>query len=130
LSFLHYAVIGRAAKAPRSPAEVICRELGLDYDTAARAAGLSQGELDAVVVSGVFDQDFYLQAYPDITQAGVNPLLHYLRHGRFEGRKAAATFDPTAYLEANPEVANSGIEPFLHYAVIGRAAKAPRSQQK
>ena len=80
------------------------------------------------MLSGVFDQDFYLKTYPDIAQAGVNPLLHYLESGRFEKRKASATFDPAAYLGANPEVANSGIEPFLHYVLIGRAAGAPRSR--
>ena len=30
----------------------------------------------------------YLDANPDIGQAGVNPLVHYLRHGREEGRAA------------------------------------------
>ena len=66
---------------------------------------VSQREFAAVLKSAVFDQDFYLKTYPDIAQAGVNPLLHYLESGRFEKRKASATFDPTAYLEANPEVA-------------------------
>ena len=121
-------LIGRAAGAPRSQAELICRKLGLDYEATSRAAGLSQGDLEAILLSGAFDQDFYLKTYPDIAQAGVNPLLHYLESGQFEKRKASATFDPAAYLEANPEVANSGIEPFLHYVLIGRAAGAPRSR--
>lgn len=33
-----------------------------------------------------FDQDFYLNNYPDISAAGVNPYEHYLQHGRSEGR--------------------------------------------
>jgi GT2 family glycosyltransferase len=89
---------------------------------------VSRRDLEAVLASGVFDQDFYVKTYPDIADAGVNPLLHYLGNGRFEKRKASETFDPAAYLEANPEVANSGIEPFLHYVLIGRAAGAPRSR--
>jgi radical SAM protein with 4Fe4S-binding SPASM domain len=112
----------------RSQAETICPEHGLDYATAACAAGLSQDDFNAVLSSGVFDRDFYLKAYPDIAQAGVNPLLHYLEHGRFEQRKASGTFDPAAYLKANPDVAKSGIEPFLHYVRIGRSAQAPRSR--
>jgi hypothetical protein len=51
-----------AARASRSRAELICRELGLDYDTAARLTGLSQGDSDAVLVSGVFDRNFYVKA--------------------------------------------------------------------
>ena len=30
----------------------------------------------------------YLEANPDVEGAGVNPLVHYLRHGRAEGRRA------------------------------------------
>jgi hypothetical protein len=70
--FLHYALIGRAAGAPRSRAEVTCRKLGLDYEATTRAAGLSQGDLEAILLSGIFDQDYYLKTYPDIAQAGVN----------------------------------------------------------
>ncbi|TIC78511.1 glycosyltransferase [Crenobacter intestini] len=37
-----------------------------------------------------FDSDFYLSAYPDIAESGVDPVEHYLRHGRHEGRKPKA----------------------------------------
>ena len=33
-----------------------------------------------------FDANWYLQQYPDIAAAGVDPLQHYLKHGRFENR--------------------------------------------
>lgn len=33
-----------------------------------------------------FDGAWYLAAYPDVAEAGVNPLVHYLLHGRAEGR--------------------------------------------
>jgi radical SAM protein with 4Fe4S-binding SPASM domain len=125
--FLHYVLIGRASSAPRSPTEISCREFDLNYDTAAGAVGLSQDNFETIMQSNIFDREFYLQTYPDVAQAGMSPLLHYLRHGRFEKRKASVTFDPTAYLEANPDVVNSGLEPFLHYALIGRASRAPRS---
>ena len=36
--------------------------------------------------SASFDGEAYLAAYPDVRAAGVNPLAHYLRHGRLEGR--------------------------------------------
>nr|WP_298521736.1 glycosyltransferase [uncultured Halomonas sp.] len=42
------------------------------------AAGLSPGP--------TFDGVWYLEAYPDVTAAGLNPLVHYLRHGQAEGR--------------------------------------------
>lgn len=33
-----------------------------------------------------FDRVFYLKSYPDVAAAGVDPLEHYLQHGRVEGR--------------------------------------------
>ncbi|XQU07692.1 glycosyltransferase [Halomonas sp. LY9] len=34
----------------------------------------------------VFDEQWYLDAYPDVAVANVDPWQHYLLHGRFEGR--------------------------------------------
>ena len=33
-----------------------------------------------------FDTDFYLKKYKDIAKSGQNPLLHYIKHGKEEGR--------------------------------------------
>jgi capsular polysaccharide biosynthesis protein len=38
--------------------------------------------------SAAFDTARYLAANPDVAAAGINPLVHYLRHGRAEGRTA------------------------------------------
>ncbi len=35
-----------------------------------------------------FDTSKYLQAYPDVASANVNPLRHYINHGKGEGRVA------------------------------------------
>ncbi len=36
--------------------------------------------------SALFDVDWYLSNYPDVAVSGLNPLVHYLRWGRLEGR--------------------------------------------
>lgn len=36
---------------------------------------------------GLFDGKAYIRDYPDVAQAGMDPLLHYIMHGRHEGRK-------------------------------------------
>lgn len=36
--------------------------------------------------SGLFDREWYLYANRDVAEAGVDPLLHFLRHGAREGR--------------------------------------------
>ncbi len=40
-----------------------------------------------------FDSEYYLRSNPDVASAGVNPLLHYLRAGRREGRLPRAATD-------------------------------------
>ncbi len=37
-------------------------------------------------VPAYFDAEWYLQTYPDVSRSGMEPLRHYLRHGRAEGR--------------------------------------------
>ena len=48
-----------------------------------------------------FDRNFYLQAYPDVAESGVDPLQHYLNEGRKEGRLGRA---PQLNANANPQV--------------------------
>lgn len=33
-----------------------------------------------------FDRDWYLDAYPDVADAGIDPQEHFEKHGRKEGR--------------------------------------------
>jgi hypothetical protein len=35
---------------------------------------------------GIFDGDAYLRRYPDVAEAGFEPLFHYMQHGLQEGR--------------------------------------------
>jgi len=35
----------------------------------------------------LFDEDFYLENYPDVRASGMKALQHYLLYGRYEGRK-------------------------------------------
>ncbi|GAA6194438.1 glycosyltransferase [Phaeobacter sp. NW0010-22] len=37
-----------------------------------------------------FDPEWYLRNYPDVAATGINPLRHFLRHGRTEGRLPCA----------------------------------------
>ncbi|MEM5422991.1 glycosyltransferase [Paraburkholderia ferrariae] len=80
-----------------------------------------------------FDREFYLAQYPDIAHAGIDPLQHYLDHGRAEGRvpsrallgeprgesTSALGFDREFYLEQYPDVASAGVDPLQHYLDFG-----------
>lgn len=46
-----------------------------------------------------FSGEVYLKIYPDLAKAGIDPKVHYLRHGRGEGRQfKIPTFDPNSYV--------------------------------
>ncbi len=72
-------------------------------------------QLRIVAESGLFVAEYYLTAYPDIAEAGVDPLEHFFDHGYTEGRKPNPYFDPAWYLAAQPDVRAANIQPLFHY---------------
>lgn len=58
----------------------------------------------AVARSGLFDANWYLVDNPDVADAGIDPLQHYLEFGGREGRRPSPYFDGDAYLDANPRL--------------------------
>ncbi len=75
-------------------------------------------DLEARVAS-VFDPVHYLDRYPDIALAGIDPLDHYLRRGWMEGRDPSPLFWTEWYLRRHPDVATSGRDPLQHYLEVG-----------
>ena len=63
---------------------------------------------------GAFDAVFYLNAYPDIAAAGVDPLQHYKLGGWREGRNPRADFDTSAYLAEHPAEEFGDLDPLSH----------------
>lgn len=76
----------------------------LDAAIAAAAAGeRSEAELlrtmRVYLASGLFDADYYLRTYPDVREAGVDPLDHFVRHGEAESRRPNPIVWPNYSLE-------------------------------
>lgn len=65
------------------------RQVGRSFLTAdiALLHYLQEGHALGAAPSSSFDGHAYLQAYPDVAAAGMNPLRHYVVHGRAEGRE-------------------------------------------
>ena len=61
-----------------------------------------------------FDAAWYLQSYPDIAAAGIDPFEHYLLWGWREGRNPSASFDTNFYVRRylDPEQDEN---PLLHF---------------
>jgi hypothetical protein len=69
--------------------------------------------------SGLFFPRWYLETYPDVAATGVDPVLHYVRHGAAEGRNPSPFFETDFYLATNPEVRSAGLNPLDHYLRFG-----------
>lgn len=72
-----------------------------------------------------FDSIWYLSTYPDVREAGIEPLEHFLQHGMREGRNPNSAFDGENYVRANPDIALFPYGPFMHYICFGYSEKRP-----
>jgi glycosyltransferase involved in cell wall biosynthesis len=86
-----------------------------------------------IIDSGLFDPDYYLSKNPDVKNAGIDPLEHFLNFGGVEGRNPSPKFDSSWYLEKYPDVKAAGINPLLHFLLYGkeegRVSQAVTSQE-
>ena len=73
----------------------------------------------------LFDAEFYLRKYPDVRQAGLNPLIHYLRNGAAEDRKPHPLFEPAYYRASCGQPLPAGQNPFAHFLNCGADAANP-----
>ena len=76
--------------------------------------------------SRLFDTAWYLKRYPEVKQAGLDPLRHYLEHGAAAGLQPHPLFDGARYLRLNKDVAAAGFNPLIHYLRFGwREGRSP-----
>ena len=54
---------------------------------------LAIGAKEGFKPNPLFSVRFYLNAYPDVSELHINPLVHYIQHGGKEGRSTHALFD-------------------------------------
>lgn len=121
--FWHFLAVGRTAGRLGRPPEDI------QPTSDARLSVVSDcGAADQLaVVQSEFDPAYYLAAYPDVAEAGIDPLEHFFFTGWREGRNPNRSFDCRYYLTANEDVRDAGLNPFWHYLVSGRAeGRLPR----
>lgn len=67
----------------------------------------------------LFDPKSYLERYPQVERAGIEPALHYFTVGALEGYQASPLFDERYYFDTYPDVAANGANPLLHYVNHG-----------
>lgn len=65
------------------------RQLVREVHGDALAHYLHYGWRQGLDPSPAFDTEYYLKQNPDVAEIGVNPLLHFVKYGRAEGRRTA-----------------------------------------
>lgn len=65
--------------------------------------------------SGLFDQEYYLNTYPEVKITGMDPLTHYMEYGWREEFNPSRKFNTSIYLRRFPELRSSGYCPLVHY---------------
>ncbi len=74
---------------------------------------------ELIRASGLFDSAWYLRRYQDVREAGIDPAIHYLRHGATEGRDPSPQFSTAAYRQRYLDVATAGVNPLVHFLEFG-----------
>jgi hypothetical protein len=122
---LHFISHGR--NEGRLPDEVEHRDQGWSLKITTVPVTHDLHVLSREELASEFDEAYYTARNPDVLDAGVEPLDHFLSIGWKEGRNPSRTFDVTRYLEDNSDVKTAEINPFVHYINEGRAEGRPVS---
>ena len=76
----------------------------------------------AIQPAALFDQAWYLAAYPDVASGSMAPLAHYIAHGGREGRTPHPLLDVNFYTMRNrADLDRTGLSPLEHFVHIGAA---------
>lgn len=92
-------------------------------DGSIEAAYLSKEEsVSLISQSAYFDRDWYLRAYPDVSENKVDPAEHYVSCGAAEGRDPGPAFQTRWYMLAYADVGVGGVNPLIHFMILGSPA--------
>jgi hypothetical protein len=84
-----------------------------------RAVNAQQAQIDAIRKSGLMDDSWYGETYPDVPAAGLDPVVHYVKNGAWEGRKPHPLFDNDWYRQSYLGLGKLTITPFAHFVTVG-----------
>ncbi len=82
------------------------------YDDIPEAQIKDSQEYHILQEDELFDENYYLKTYPDVKNAKVDPIQHYLLSGYKEGRSPSEQFNNNQYRRNHP---NCTINPLLDY---------------
>lgn len=74
-----------------------------------------------IILSGLFDYEFYVASNPDVPKPILDAVKHYLIHGGLEERSPSPGFDGARYLSAYPDIRAADANPLVHFIRYGAA---------
>jgi len=98
----------------------------LQHSSAIRPASVDAGA--TADLGRLLDAGWYLAAYPDVAQAGLDPAVHFACWGRREGRlpcpepaliAGLGLVDPATVVFTMPDVVAAGADPVAHFCSLG-----------
>ncbi len=113
------AALRRHAAVPPAPEPSLVRRLWKALAADPVRPEIPADDLAAAIAlierSELFDRRWYLEHNPDVVAAGVDPAVHYLLYGGFEGRRPGPRFDSAVYLLDHLDAVERGINPLVHH---------------
>lgn len=73
-----------------------------------------------VEASTLFDAKWYVERYPDVKAANMNPAAHYCKYGWQMLRDPSNQFSTIGYLAKHQDVKKKGLNPLFHYLRYGK----------
>ena len=107
----------------------LIRTLAKPFKYMSKAHKIEKKQARLLKESGLFDEAWYLAKYPDIANADIDPITHYLLYGASEGRNPSPKFDTIFYLATNPDITIAEINPLIHYIQFGQEEGRPPLSQ-
>jgi glycosyltransferase involved in cell wall biosynthesis len=86
-----------------------------------RVLGYLFGATSHVADFPLIDRNHYYARNPDVAEAGLDPFIHYLKHGQREGRSPSSLIDYDFYVGSYPEAAHFDQSIIEHYMRFGVA---------
>lgn len=81
---------------------------------------ITKRDISLIARSKFFDEQWYMQKYPDLKDIKISAAEHYVRFGWKENRNPSSSFSTREYLELNSGVRYREICPLLHYEKAGK----------
>lgn len=96
------------------------RALGRIFKRTPKIKPAKMINIEHIATSGLFDEVWYQNNYPEVRKSGLCAIEHYIKIGANKGYNPSESFDTCWYLKNYEDVEQSAINPLLHYILFGK----------